>query len=94
MAGHGERPRESQRVGCPADALDSVSKHGTTDGPRTAIYTEALARMSSLSDSRRLRLLASHWKVPFVMWVLLWVAPLRRSSSRISSQRPAFAPRR
>ncbi len=37
-----------------------------------AIYTEALARLSSLSDSRRLRLLASHSKVPFVMWVLLW----------------------
>lgn len=37
-----------------------------------AIYTEALGRLSSLSDSRRLRLHASHSKVPVVMWALLW----------------------
>ena len=45
--------------------------------PFIANYTavplsEALARMDSLSDSRRLRLLTSHSREPFEIWVLLW----------------------
>jgi hypothetical protein len=44
--------------------------------PKTAkeniLYSESLGRLNDLSDSRRLRLHASHDKVHTVIWVLLW----------------------
>jgi hypothetical protein len=36
-------------------------------------YSQSLQQMNNLSNSRRARLFASHWKVPTLIWVLLWL---------------------
>jgi hypothetical protein len=36
-------------------------------------YSQSLQQMNNLSNSRRARLFASNWKVPTLIWVLLWL---------------------
>ncbi len=36
-------------------------------------YSQSLQQMNTLSNSRRARLFAGYWKVPTLIWVLLWL---------------------
>lgn len=61
-------------------AMDALWRLYATIEPRTpgqsAIYAESLARLSQLSDDRRLRLHAGRDAIPRVLWMLLWFGGL------------------
>jgi hypothetical protein len=71
------RGQQSQGTWLALRDLWTVYRNAQPPAGREVVYEASLRRLSELSDNHRLRLLASHDKIPDVMWALLWLgAPI------------------